>query len=61
MSNLPRQPGTACCPTRDGLNSAIRRLMAQPATRERSTQYRRLLAQWAATCPREPHCETTAA
>ncbi|MFK0063320.1 hypothetical protein ACIQTN_29340 [Streptomyces werraensis] len=51
MPNSPRPPGSACCPTRDHLNDAIRDLMNQPASHERTRQWAALLEQWADACP----------
>ncbi|AYN40950.1 DUF721 domain-containing protein [Streptomyces dangxiongensis] len=61
MSTFPRLPGAACCPARDRLNDVIRRLMGQPATRERAEQYARLLERWAEICPPDGAGWTTAA
>jgi hypothetical protein len=54
-------PGGSCCPERDRLNRAIRRLMDQPASRERSQKWAALLAQWADACTNSGDCWTTAA
>jgi len=61
MPNTPRTPGTQCCPARDHLNQAIRDLMNQPASRERTRQWAALLEQWADACPQDGGCWTTAA
>ncbi|MEU0947611.1 hypothetical protein ABZ379_33660 [Streptomyces canus] len=61
MPNFPRPPGIACCPARVDLNDAIRDLMSQPATRERSQQWAELLERWADACPQACDCWTTAA
>jgi hypothetical protein len=43
------------------VNDEIRRLMDEPATRERAARYHELLQRWTSACDRRETCWTTAA
>ncbi|WP_181803116.1 hypothetical protein [Streptomyces shenzhenensis] len=60
MPTYPLYCGRACT-SADDINEAIRNLMSQPASPERSEQWARLLEQWADACPTDGSCWATAA
>jgi hypothetical protein len=49
MSPRYRSCGQAC-PAREEINSRIRQLMEQPATRDRAAAYDQLLREWVEAC-----------
>ncbi|WP_411092343.1 hypothetical protein [Streptomyces sp. 049-1] len=61
MPTQTRPPGCPCYPALNDVNDEIRRLMDEPATRERAARYQELLKRWTSACSRNETCWTTAA